>query len=45
MGRRTATVLATENPAEPSDDILHIGEFIISKEGDPQLSGHPDIRY
>lgn len=25
--------------------VLRIGEFIISEEGDPQLSGHPGIRY
>lgn len=25
--------------------ILQIGKFIVSQEGDPQLHGHPDIRY
>ena len=25
--------------------VLHIGKFIVSEMGDPQLQGHPDIRY
>lgn len=25
--------------------VLHVGDFIVSQQGDPQLSGHPDIRY
>lgn len=25
--------------------VLHIGKFIVSEMGDPQLLGHPDIRY
>jgi len=24
---------------------LQVGDFVVSAEGDPQLSGHPDIRY
>jgi hypothetical protein len=44
--RRTAkVVVASEAPTLPNTVILHIGEFIVSEEGDPQLLGHPDIRY
>ena len=25
--------------------VLQIGTFVVSQEGDPQLHGHPDIRY
>jgi hypothetical protein len=25
--------------------VLKIGDFIVSEEGDPQITGHPDIRY
>ena len=44
--RRTAkVVVVAETPAVSNTVILHIGEFVISEEGDPQLLGHPDIRY
>ncbi|GAB3574312.1 hypothetical protein GCM10027345_08040 [Hymenobacter daeguensis] len=25
--------------------VLRIGDFVVGEEGDPQLSGHPNIRY
>lgn len=34
-------------PAPPAvvSPTLQIGDFVVSAEGDPKLSGHPDIRY
>ena len=29
----------------PVAAVLRVGEFMIGEEGDPQLSGHPDIIY
>lgn len=29
----------------PSLTTLRIGQFLVSEEWDPQLAGHPDIRY
>jgi len=30
-------------PTQPA--VLHVGAYVVSQQGDPQLSGHPDIRY
>ena len=41
--RRTAPAqvpLPTLSPA-----VLRIGTYVVGEQGDPQLSGHPDIRY
>lgn len=44
--RRSFSVeAAPEVPAAPVQGILQVGEFVVSEEGDPQLTGHPDIRY
>ena len=40
--RYTTPVLA---PMQPVVTVLQIGKFVVSHEGDPQLHGHPDIRY
>jgi hypothetical protein len=32
-------------PLPDPQAILKIGDYVVGKEGDPQLSGHPDIRY
>lgn len=40
--RRTAPALV---PMPSVTVVLHIGKFVISEAGDPQLHGHPDIRY
>ena len=29
----------------PATKVLQFGDFVIGEEGDPQLMGHPDIRY
>jgi hypothetical protein len=29
----------------PVVTVLQVGSFVVSEEGDPQLSGHPGIRY
>lgn len=42
MWRRTAPVLV---PMPSVTVVLHIGKFVVSEAGDPQLYGHPDIRY
>jgi hypothetical protein len=31
--------------SQPSDAVLKIGDFVVSEAGDPQLLGHPGIRY
>ncbi|HEX8507751.1 MAG TPA: hypothetical protein VF630_20480 [Hymenobacter sp.] len=36
---------APKAPAAPVQRVLQVGEFVVSEEGDPQLTGHPDIRY
>jgi hypothetical protein len=40
--RRTVPVFV---PVVPVVATLRVGEFVVSEEGDPQLQGHPDIRY
>ncbi|SFQ27502.1 hypothetical protein SAMN04515668_1670 [Hymenobacter arizonensis] len=30
---------------QPLATVLHVGGFMVGEEGDPQLLGHPDIRY
>jgi hypothetical protein len=40
--RRTVPVFV---PVPSPQVILKIGDFVIGAEGDPQLSGHPGIRY
>lgn len=40
--RRTVPVFV---PVTPVATMLRVGEFVVSEEGDPQLLGHPDIRY
>ena len=30
---------------QPLAVVLQIGKFVVGQEGDPQLHGHPDIRY
>jgi len=40
--RRTAPAYA---PLGPVGSVLQVGQFVVSEEGDPQLLGHPDIRY
>ena len=40
--RRTMPVFA---PVFPTAMELRVGDFIVSEAGDPQLLGHPDIRY
>ena len=30
-------------PAPPR--VLSVGNYVVSEQGDPRLSGHPDIRY
>ena len=30
---------------QPVAVVLQIGKFVVGQEGDPQLHGHPDIRY
>lgn len=40
--RRTIPVFV---PMPKPQAILKIGDFVVSEEGDPQLSGHPDILY
>ncbi|MDB5235603.1 MAG: hypothetical protein JWR44_2596 [Hymenobacter sp.] len=32
-------------PAASAVAVLQVGQFVVSAEGDPQLTGHPDIRY
>ena len=40
--RRTVPVSV---PITPIATVLQIGSFVVGPEGDPQLMGHPDIRY
>lgn len=40
--RRTVPVFV---PIVPVVAVLRVGEFVVGEEGDPQLLGHPDIRY
>jgi hypothetical protein len=40
--RRTMPTFA---PVPKLQQILKIGDFVVGEEGDPQLVGHPDIRY
>ena len=40
--RRTLLTIA---PLPPVAIELQIGKFVVSEEGDPQLLGHPNIRY
>lgn len=40
--RRTAPAFV---PMPSVAVVLHIGKFVVSEAGDPQLHGHPDIRY
>ena len=40
--RRALPVALPPVAASPT---LQVGDFVVSAEGDPQLSGHPDIRY
>ena len=40
--RRTTPVVL---PPLPVVKVLQVGDFIVGAEGDPNLSGHPDIRY
>jgi len=40
--RRTIPTFA---PIPNPQVVLKIGDFIVSEEGDPQLTGHPDILY
>ena len=40
--RRTVPVVV---PIVPVATVLQIGSFVVGAEGDPQLMGHPDIRY
>ena len=40
--RRTQSVAA---PLVPLNLMLQIGCYRVGEEGDPQLTGHPDIRY
>ena len=40
--RRTASV---QLPAAPQPLVLRVGDYMVSEQGDPQISGHPDIRY
>lgn len=40
--RRT---IPTFTPLPPAAIELHIGKFVVSEDGDPQLLGHPNIRY
>ena len=42
MQRRTMTVLVRLSPVAK---VLKYGDYFIGEEGDPQLLGHPDIRY
>ena len=35
----------TTRPCTPPPATLRIGDYLIGAEGDPQLHGHPDIRY
>ena len=41
--RRTLPVAVV--PPVPAAKLLRVGEFVVGEEGDPQLLGHPDIRY
>jgi len=38
------TALA-RTPWTPPPTTLQVGDFVVGAEGDPQLMGHPDIRY
>jgi hypothetical protein len=40
--RRTIPAFASTSAPQA---VLKIGDFVVGEEGDPQLSGHPDIRY
>ncbi|GAA3957669.1 hypothetical protein [Hymenobacter antarcticus] len=40
--RRPAPV---QLPATPQPLVLRVGHYVVSEQGDPQISGHPDIRY
>ncbi|MGY3088570.1 hypothetical protein ACVWYF_001603 [Hymenobacter sp. UYAg731] len=40
--RRTQPVVM---PPIPISLMLQVGRYLVGAEGDPQLSGHPDIRY
>ncbi|WP_210514292.1 hypothetical protein [Hymenobacter terricola] len=40
--RRTAPVFVSIMPVAA---VLRVGDFVVSEEGDSQLSGHPGIRY
>ncbi len=41
-GRRRRRAAAATPPAATA---LRVGEYLVSAEGDPQLLGHPGIRY
>ncbi|MBF9223749.1 hypothetical protein [Hymenobacter ruricola] len=32
-------------PPKPVVTALRVGDYIVGEDGDPQLQGHPDIRY
>ena len=40
--RRTQPV---EVPPTPISFVLQVGSYRVGEDGDPQLTGHPDIRY
>jgi hypothetical protein len=40
--RRT---IPTFVPMPSLQNVLKIGDFVVGEEGDPQLTGHPDILY
>lgn len=40
--RRTAPAYV---PFRPVAAVLQVGQYVVGEEGDPQLLGHPDIRY
>lgn len=33
------------SPPAPATSALRVGEFVVGDDDDPQLFGHPDIRY
>lgn len=38
-------MLAEAVVLNPTPATLRVGQFLVSDQGDPQLTGHPDIRY
>ena len=32
-------------PIVPISTVLQVGDYVVGAQGDPQLIGHPDIRY